>query len=243
MSQFLIRLPIFAITYAATGALFAFLWLRENSVRALQALSGVILAIAALNGYAEEWSSLKSIRFENAALLLIAGFVWPYSVMSVRLMQQAGVARGRKAFLSSVLPLVYLTFLGMILLNLRDLSTADNPPLAMYVWMIFICALHVPCFAAGKSKTLENQRKTELSASTSTSLGLPIDALRQALLALAIPLCIVLAFQLTIRDDWELFFLDFGMSVTVALLFLIASNRGWNIWGFGRHSALNSKTS
>ena len=221
------KVPLIGLTYAFAGTCWGLLWLRRKSEAALRALSAVMLAIAALNGYIELWPRWKSVGFETAALLLVLVFLWPYSLLSIRLMESTGVARGKRAFFSSQLPVIYLLFLGMVLVNLHDLSTFDDPPLAMYIFMVLVCVLHVPAFVAGKTRMAEYQAKLGRSPAFPGTNGPPSARVRSAGLALATTLFIALVVEGVVGSDWLLLSLDAALSGALALLFLISSGRGW----------------
>ena len=203
LAQILMRLPSFAAAYVAAAMVFGLWWFRGERGKVLLPLSGVLLAVAGLNGYAEQWGNLSHLRFQDAGVILVGGFLLPYSILCVRLMERAGIARGGAAFVSSFLPFVYLLALGL-LLNLRQMPTADNPAFSLYIFLIFMCALHIPAFAFGKNRAIRAQSKLE-------DLQIPhsggrTSLLRQVIAALGTPLLIVLIFQTLAPKDWTLFF-------------------------------------
>jgi hypothetical protein len=217
-SQFIARLPLFGIAYGVTGVACGLWWLRNNH-KALKAVCGVILAVAIVNGYVEEWGRLKRIRFDYAVLLLIVIFLWPYTTLCIRLMENLGITNRLAAVWSSYLPVVYLLMTGMALAS-PGMIKLENLPLAFAYFLALVCSLHVPAFAAGKSQAMNvlGSPKTSqaLARRSSTSL------LRGAITALGAPLYIALIVQNTMRDDWRLFGADVVITVAIISLCLIS---------------------
>jgi hypothetical protein len=183
-------------------------------------LSGVLIVVAALNTYVEEWPNLKLIKFEVAAPLLLFGFPWPYTALSMSLMEKLGIQGRRQRFVSSFLPLIYSVAVALVL-NVPALGTLENPPLVLYVFVVFLVVLHVPAFAAGKSKAIKNQEfATGPLPETPSQLPLKI-----IILVLGTPLFAIFLLQITRRDDWRLFGTDAVLTGAIATLHVVARHR------------------
>jgi hypothetical protein len=205
--------PLFGITYAVAGV--TCLAAGFHRYKLLLPLSGVMIVVAALNAYVEEWPNSRTIKFEVAAPLLLFGFLWPYTALSMSLMGKLGIQGRRQRFVSSFLPLIYSVAVALIL-NVRAFGTLENPPLVLYVFIVFLVVLHVPAFAAGKTKAINNQEFTSLQQ---TQIQLP---LRIVNLVLATSLFVILLIQVTNREDWRLFGSDAVLTTAIGALFVIA---------------------
>jgi hypothetical protein len=212
------KLPFFGLAYGLAGTACILWGLRKNNPKILRALGAVILFFGAFNAYAETWKTLRRISFENATFLLLAGFLCVYTWFTLQLMEQAGIARGRAAFVSSFLPVVYLFILGFGL-NLQQAETLENPPFVAYVFLVLVLFIHVPAFAFGKSKATQTGSKPTSPVSPDRKNS--NHFFPKALFALATPLLITLVVQITMRDDWRLF--GSNAAATSAILLLLAS--------------------
>lgn len=208
--------PLFGVTYGLAGVVCGLLWLRGHKNKVLRSLSAVILVIAALNISVEEWGGFQRSRFENAALFLIGFLLWAYATLCIRLMEEVGVAGGRTAFLSSFLPFFSVVLVGLAL-ALPSLLKLENPPLALYMFIVLICFIHVPAFAYGKTQAMR-------APIEDSNLGLSTSLLRRAIVALVAPLLVELTLQAVLRDDWRLFSLNVGMTLAIVALLLVSLN-------------------
>jgi len=207
--------PLFGITYALAGVTCLAAGFQRRKF--LLPLSGVMIVVAALNTYVEEWPNLKLIKFEVAAPLLLFGFLWPYTALSMSLMEKLGIQGRLPRFVSSFLPVIYAMAVGVVL-NVPTFGTLENPPLVLFVFIVFLVVLHVPGFVAGKSKAIKNQEFTS-GPLTGMRSHLPLKII---ILVLATPLFVVLLLQITKRDDWRLFGSDAVLTAAIATLFVIA---------------------
>ena len=216
------RLPFFGLAYGLAGTACILWGLRKNNPKILRALGALILFFGVFNAYAETWKTLRRMSFENATFLLLAGFLCVYTWFILQLMEQAGIARGRAAFVSSFLPVVYLLSVGLMY-ALPELRTLENPPLAVYSFLVLIFFIHVPAFAFGKSKATKSAPETSNLVSSGRKKS--SNFFPEALFALATPLLITLVVQITMRDDWRLFGSNAAATSAIALLLASATKR------------------
>ena len=177
-----------------------------------------MVAIAALNIYVEQWPSLKRIDFQAAAILLLIGFLWPYTALSMGLMELLGITGRRQRFVSSFLPLIYALALSFAMI-LPSLKTLESPPLGLYMFIVLMAVIHIPAFAAGKSRAMKVRRDFSAFQATNSNRHPPL--LKTPILALASPLLIILILQITMRDDWRLFGLNAVLTAAIASLFVV----------------------
>lgn len=212
--------PLFGAIYAVAGIAGLLRWVFESENKVLLALSGLILVVGGINGYVEQWPNLRYVQFHDAALVLVGSFLLFYSILCIRLMEQAGIAKGRAALVSAFLPVVYLLAIGL-LVSLSQLSTEDNPAVIIYVFLIFTCAVHIPAFAFGKSRTMKLKGGFEPLDSRITK-----SLLQEAVVLLGAPLLIALLSQEAVRGAWMLFSLNVSMTIEILSLFLISLGYG-----------------
>lgn len=212
-------LPLFGITYGVTGIVSGAWWLRQVHSRALLALSGVIVAMAALNAYVENWAMFERTRPDYTICLLLAIFLLPYATLSIRLMEQMEGMTWRPAIWSSYLPLVFLLLIGLAM-AIGPGGSTDNRPIALFIGVALVCVLHVPMFAYGKGDVVKIMRSSGISGAGISKM-LP-EILKQAIAGLAMPILITLGIQVAMRDDWELFGINVVMTVAILSLFLIS---------------------
>jgi hypothetical protein len=212
------QLPMFGVAYAFTGIVSGTLWLWEGRNRLLPALSGVIVATAALNAYVEGWEVLRQIPPAYAVPFLLVTFLVPYSILSIQLMEQLEGMRWRPALWSSYLPIVGFLFLGLgTAVGTR--GPAANRPLALFLGVTFICVLHVPMFAYGKSSVVRIMRSSGFHGAGTSKLSPAV--LRQTIASLGAPMLIVLGIQAAGGDGWTLLGTDAVLSVAIICLFLV----------------------
>jgi hypothetical protein len=207
--------PLFGITYSIAGATCFIVGIRKLRI---MPLGGIMIVVAALNIYVEIWP-IPKYSFESAASLLLIGFLWPYTALSMGLMEDLGIAGRHRRFVSSFLPLVYVLALGFVML-LPRLKTLENPPLALYIFIVFLSVIHIPGFVAGKSQVMGG--KTYGRASRAYASNNYTSLLRIPLLSLSPPLLIIFLVQVTTRDDWRLFCSNAVLTVAITLLFALA---------------------
>ncbi len=194
-------IPLLGLTYCVSGAVYIFRGLLGRGAKPLVQLGSVILVLAAFNVYVEEWTGPHGHSFIAIAILLIMGFIGTHTQWSIALMRRVAVAPRRSLFSIAFLPIVWILSASVVLL-LPGLETWENPPLAVYTFIVFICVLHVPCFAAGKTKALKAVGQRDRPVASSSSF------LWDAFIALIAPTLVTLFVQLTARDDWRLFSLN-----------------------------------
>jgi hypothetical protein len=209
-------LPLFALTYALSGVIFGIWCFRRDGARVLRPLVGVILVLSLSNGYTEMWPFQKNHENWASLLPLCVIFLVLYSLLCVRLMQEAGIGANswKSAVFATRLPWLYMLAIGM--LQSPRSTNFENPPFAVYVFILLCCALHAPMFAAGKIQAIKLRRMNFAHNPSGT------DLIHPAMVALGAPLLLILVFQIGKPDDWRLFGVNLVMSVTILSLFYIA---------------------
>src|ERR1700738_3366399 len=148
--------PFFGIAYDVAATACAIWSFYRVEAKPLYSLGALILVIAAVNAYIEEWTNLKSFNFEGLALLLTFGLLWAYSMLILSLMERGGMKKRSTAFVSAFLPIVHIFSIGLAF-ALPDMKTDENPALTFYIFLVFILVIHVPAFAYGKSQATKVQ--------------------------------------------------------------------------------------
>jgi hypothetical protein len=219
LNHFSRHVPALGLAYALTGIVFGAWYFRADKNRILRALCGVILAVAALNVYVEECGDYRRSQFENITFLLIIALFWQYGSLCVRLMEKAGIANRSSAISSSFLSIFGVCLVGLALAS-RGLMPLENPPLAVFLFIDLCCFIHVPAFAFGKSQATRSMAgrnaRDEVDAEPRPNL------LRKATIALAAPLLVVFALQVSSSNEWRLFSADAGMTLALASLILVS---------------------
>jgi hypothetical protein len=215
--------PLVGVVYALGAAGCAVWAIRRKANRLLWPLSGLIFSIAILNAYAEEWPTLKQFRFEYAVPILIVLFVLPYRSFCLRLIERTGLRPGFVKEQYSFLLLLYAGLVAMAIV-VPFFARDENPAYMLFAFIVFVCALHVPMFAFGRSKIASFVTRSGTvwpEAPPDISWGF----FATAMAILGIPLVLTLIVQAVVHDDYRLFTVD---AVLTAIIFslLVISRRG-----------------
>ncbi len=215
--------PLVGIAYAlgAVGCAVWAIWRKAD--RLLWPLSGLIFSIAILNAYAEEWPTLKQFRFEYAVPILMVLFVLPYRSFCLRLIERTGLRPRLAKEQYSFLVVIYAGAIAMMVLS-PTFAKDENPPFELFTFVMFFCAVHVPAFAAARSKVTKfvaNSGIVRPEAPPDISWGF----FAAAIAILGTPLLLTLIVQAVVHDDYRLFTVD---AVLTAIIFslLVISRRG-----------------
>lgn len=215
--------PLVGLVYFL-GAVGCAIWaIKRRTNRLLWPLSGLTLVVAILNIYVEKWPTLKQFPFEFAVPILIVLFVVPYRSFGLRLIERTGLRPALAKEQYSGLLEAYALFAGVGVALLFQ-GKGENPPFGLFAFIVFVCVLHVPIFAFGRSKIAEfvarsanvrPQPAPDISWSFFTTVGI----------ILGIPLVVTLIVQAVLHDDYGLFTVD---AVLTAIIFslLVISRRG-----------------
>jgi len=179
--------------------------------------------IAVLNAYAEEWPTLKRFRFEYAVPVLVVLFLLPYRSLCLRLIERTGLRPGLIKEQYSDLFQAYALFTGAAIVSLIY-GKGQNSRLEVFAFIVFVCALHVPMFAFGRSKIGEFVVRSGIAlpkAPPDISWGFFITAIA----ILGTPLVLALIVEAFVRDDYRLFAIDAVMTAIIFSL-LVISGRG-----------------
>jgi hypothetical protein len=215
--------PLAGIVYAL-GAVGCAAWaIRRKADRLLWPLSALIFVIGILNAYVEEWPRLKEFPFEFAVPILVVLFILPYRSLGLRLIERTGL---RSAFVKeqySGLLETYALFAGVAVVLLFQ-GKGENPPFGLFAFIVFVCALHVPMFAFGRSKIAEFVARSGMIRPEAPP-DISWDFFTTAVAILGTPLVLALIVGAVVRDEYRLFTVD---AVLTAIIFslLVISRRG-----------------
>jgi hypothetical protein len=223
-THWIMTLPVVGIAYvlAAAGCAVWAIWKKTD--RLLWPLSGLMFSIALLNAYSEEWVVLKRVPFQYVFLVLTVVFVFMYRSLSLRLIERTGLRRPAlvKEQYSGLLQ-AYAGFAGITIVSVM-LAKGENPPLELFAFIVFVCALHVPMFAFGRSKIANFLVNSGLAAPKAVP-DISWGFFTVAIAILGTPLVVTLIVQAVVHDDYRLFTVD---AVLTAIIFslLVISKRG-----------------
>lgn len=218
ITHWIMTLPISSIAYGlcAVGCAVWAVCRRVDSIP--WSLSGLILSIAVLNAYTEKWPLFKRLRFEYVLPVLVVLFLLPYRSLCLRLIERTGLRARLIKEMYSYLIVVYAGLIATMMLSLV-FSKDENPPLVLFVFIAFVCAIHVPMFAAGVSKVVAFVTRTGTVAKTNP--GVSLRLLMTVTLVMGTPLILSLI-QAVVRDDYRLFTVDAAMTAIIFSLFAIS---------------------
>lgn len=215
--------PLAGIVYALGAVGFAVWAIRKKANRLLWPLSALIFSIAILNAYAEEWPTLKQFRFAYGVPVLIVLFVLPYRSFCLRLIERTGL---RPSFVKEQYSFLLLLYAGLVAMAIvvPFFTRDENPAYMLFAFIVFVCALHVPMFAFGRSKIAEFVTRSGM-VQPEAPPDIPWSFLTTATAILGIPLALTLIVQAVVHDDYRLFTVD---AVLTAIIFslLVISRRG-----------------
>lgn len=215
--------PLVGIVYALSAVSCAVWAIGRKANRLLWPLSALIFVIAILNVYIEEWPRLKQFPFEFAVPILVVLFILPYRSLGLRLIERTGL---RPAFVKeqySGLLETYALFAGVVVVLLFQ-GKGENPPFGLFAFIVFVCALHVPMFAFGRSKIAEFVARSGMVRPEAPP-DIPWSFFTTATGILGIPLVVTLIVQAVVHDDYRLFTVD-AVLTTIIFSLLGISRRG-----------------
>lgn len=215
--------PLVGIVYALAAVGCAAWAIRRKTDRIPWSLSGLIFSIAILNVYVEEWPALKRLGFGYAVPILLVLFVLPYRSFCLRLIERTGLRPGFVKEQYSFLPLVYAGFVALAIV-VPFFAQGGNPVYTLFVFIVVVCALHVPMFASGRSKIAEFVAKSGI-VRTEAPPDISWGFFTTAMAILGIPLVLTLIVQAVVHDDCRLFTVDAVLTAIIFLL-LVISRRG-----------------
>lgn len=215
--------PLVGIVYVL-GAIGCGVWaIRRKADRLLWPLSALIFVIGILNAYVEEWPTLKHFRFGYAVPILIVLFVFPYRSFCLRLIERTGL---RPGFVKEQYSFLLLLYVGLVAIAIvvPFFARDENAAYTLFAFIVFVCALHVPMFAFGRSKIAEFVAKSGMvrpEAPPDISQGFFVAVMA----ILGIPLVLTLIVQAVVHDDYRVFTVD---AVLTAIIFSLLgiSRRG-----------------
>jgi len=219
-THWIVTLPVVAIAYALSAVGCAIWAILKKTDRILWSLSALIFSIAILNAYVEEWPKLKWLRFEHTAPVLIVLLLLSYRAFCLRLIGRTGLQTLLSKETYSFLVLVYAGFIAMILL-LPVFAKDENPPFVLFTFVAFVCALHVPMFAAGRNKVAKFVASRGVVV-PKASPDISWRFITPAVGILAIPLVLTLIFRAVYHDDYRLFAVNIVLAAIIFSLLALS---------------------
>lgn len=221
-TNWIMTLPVAGMAYALAAVGWGVRAIRRKAEGIGWPLTGLIFSIAVLNTYSEEWPAPKWLRFGYAAPVLVALFLLSYRSFCLRLIERTGLRPRLAKEQYSFLVLAYAGFLAVMVLSL--LASGENPPFELLMFMAFVCALHVPMFASGRSKIANLLAKSGLAAPKAVP-DISWGFFATATAILGTPLVVTLIARAVLHDDYRLFAVD-AVLTAVMLSLLAISRRG-----------------
>jgi len=195
--------PLFGVTYLVTGVLCAASGLLGKRMRPLRVLGILILVVSAFNIYIEFWKSSSIRGFVVITAILLVCFLAVHAEWTIALM--GSVVSAKRAHLYHIAFVPFIWMLGAsVLLLLPQFKDLENPPVAVYAFLVLMSTLQVPAFAAGKDRILKTVDKRLLLAFPGSSSSFPLVVS----VFLLVPTLITLFIQILVRDDWTMFSLN-----------------------------------
>ncbi len=218
-THWIMTLPLSGIAYTL-GAVGCIVWAICRKTEAiLWSLSGLIFAMGILNACSEEWLLVKRFRFEYVVLVLMVLFLLPYRSLCLRLIERTGLRASLRREMYSFLPLFYAGLAAIAIIS-PAFAKGENPPLALFIFIVLVCAVHVPMFAAGRSRVAKFVAASE--SVTETHPDISWRFLTNAMVLTGTPLVLTLIVQAVVRDNYRLFVVDAVMTAIIFSLLAVS---------------------
>jgi hypothetical protein len=215
-----VNVPLFGVTYLVTGILCAASGLLAKRMRPLRVLGILILVVSAFNIYIELWRSSYIHTFAVITAILLICFLVVHAEWTIALM--GSVVSAKRAQLYSIAFVPFIWMLGAsVLLLLPQFQDLENPPVAVYAFLVLMSTLQVPAFAAGKDRVLKTVDTRLLLGVSGSPSSFPLVVS----VFLLVPTLITLFIQLLVRDDWTMFSLNAVFSGANLALVMISRPR------------------
>jgi len=193
---------LFGVTYLVTGVLCAASGLLGKRMRPLPVLGILILVVSAFNIYIEFWKSSCIRTFVGISTILLICFLVVHAEWTIALMGRVVSAKRAHLYFIAFVPLIWMLGASVLVL-LPQFQALENPPLAVYAFLVLMSVLQVPAFAAGKDRIVKTvDKRLLLGVSGSSSFPLVVSVF------LLVPTLIMLFIQILVRDDWAMFSLN-----------------------------------
>jgi hypothetical protein len=194
--------------------------LKKND-KLLRPLGGLILSIGALNACAEKWATIKRLPFEWTAAILLLFFVLPYRSVCLRLIERTGLKASFVKEQYAALPFIYVGLAAIFFVAFHS-AQDENPPLALFAFVTFICVVHVPTFAYGTHHVKEFVVRSGIVASQ-PPVNISWRFIATVTGMLGMPVILAILFEAVPFDDYRLASVDVVITVVIISLF---SSRG-----------------
>jgi len=215
----IITIPLSGIVYTL-GAIVCLEWALHRKADSITwSLSGMLFAVGILNAWSEEWLSLKGFRFEYVVVVVMILFVLAYRLFCLRLMEPAGLRAGTAKGAYSLLPCFYAIMVAMAILS-PTFVKFENPPLALFIFMVLVCAVHVPMLVAGRSKVAKFVESSGIVL-RHESANFSWSFFAAAFTIMGIPLVLSLIIGAAVRDDFRLFAINAVMTIIIFSLLTV----------------------
>ncbi len=213
-------LPLTGIAYALCAVGCGVWAVSKKNDKLLWPLGGLILSIGALNACAEKWTTIKRLPFEWTAAILVLIFVLPYRSVCLRLIERTGLKASLVKEQYAFLPFVYVGLVAIFFVVLHS-AQGENPPLALFAFVTFICAVHVPTFAYGTHRVREFAVRSGIVApQPRVNISWRFIAIITGILGMPVILAILL--KAIPFDDYRLASVDAVMAAVIVLLLVVS---------------------
>jgi len=209
----------FWMAYALTGTVCIVIGLFNKKLRTLAPLGILLVALAALDGYAEKWGDLKVLNFAWTDILLLILFLLSYGYLSIYLISKRLNVGPSQAVWASASHILLAWFVGLACLSLM-LSSEENPAFTLLVFLALVCVLHVPTFAAFRNRFMRAAGTVSNQSSRAHDESKALSWI--ALVILAVPFLAAFAFQFSGAGDWRLIVPNAAISGAVWGLFRLS---------------------
>jgi hypothetical protein len=218
--QSIATLPLPGMAYALTAVGCAGWAILKKTNNLLWPLSGLILSIAGQNTCVEEWATLKRVPLESAMALLILLFVFAYRSFCLRLIERTGL---RPVWIKEQYAFLVLVYVGVAVIGLLAVrsSSDENPPYVLFIFVAFVCALHVPTFAYGSGLVKQFVVRSGMTAPQSAP-DISWSFIVGVTVMLGVPFMVALFFQPLRFDDYRLPSADAVMTAVLVSLLIVS---------------------
>ncbi len=196
----------------------------KKNDKLLWPLGALILSIGALNACAEKWTTIKRFPFEWTAAILVLFFVIPYRSVCLRLIERTGLKASLVKEQYAFLPFVYVGFAAIFFVVALHSAQDENPPLGLFAFVTFICAVHVPMFGYGTHRVREFAvRSGKVAPQPPVNISWRFVAIVTGILGA--PIILAILFKAIPFDDYRLASVDAAMTAVIVLLLVVSRSK------------------
>jgi hypothetical protein len=195
----------------------------KKNDKLLWPLAGLILSIGALNTWAEKWATIKRLPFEWTGAILVLFFVLPYRSVCLRLIERTGLKASFVKEQYAFLPFVYVGLAAIFFVTFHS-ARDENPPLTLFAFVTFICAVHVPMFAYGTRRVREFVVRSGIFASQ-PPVNISWRFVATVTGILGMPVILAILFEAIPFDDYRLPSADAVMTAVIVSLLVVSRSK------------------